>query len=738
MHLDQLIIDLAIILSVAGIMTVIFQKIHQPVVLGYILAGRIVGPHTPPVKLILDTPSIKTLAELGMIFLMFTLGLEFSFRKLLSVGVTASLSAGLEVVFFLIVGYGIGYGLGWSPMDSLFLGAMLSISSTTIIIKALDELKLKNHQFAHLIFGILIVEDLFAILLLVGLTTVATSQGTFTFFSLISAVLNLSMVVGSWFITGYFVVPRVMSYLGKRGSDELVTIVSIALCLSLVVVASHFGYSPALGSFIMGSIIAETKIVHRIEGLMSPLKDLFGAIFFVSIGMLIDPQVIWQFKGTILFLSCVTILGKIFITSFGALLSGQTIKNSLQVGMGLAQIGEFSFIIASLGVALKVTSSNLYPIAVAVSLITTFTTPYLIKYSGPVADKMESFLPIEIRQMIGRYVLWCEQKSSSHNRRIEHVILFSRWIANGIIINFIFNLSLRNLTQLFQLEEPWPHLISWLIAFLVAAPFIWGMVFTSKENVMRIRKEKDFTKALMIFSFPVLTAIWISLLSMKYFEWQYALAISLVFMGVMYLAVFKRLETSYRWFEKTFLETFEKKEAKEDPYQVLSALAPWNSHLVNIPVHANADYAGLTLLESGIRQKFGLNVVAIQRGAQSIIAPSPSEIIYPHDYLVILGEDEQLDKLRPFLDVPKDISSRFHLSRNYVLRHIELKENSFLAGLSIRESEIREKYQAIVVGLERNHTRIMNPDFQTVFDKGDIVWMVGDQSKLKVLIKELS
>ena len=737
MHLDQLIIDLAIILSVAGIMTIIFQKIKQPVVLGYILAGLIVGPHTPPVKLILDTPSIKTVAELGVIFLMFTLGLEFSFRKLLSVGVTAGLSAGLEVVFFLIVGFAIGYGLGWSSMDSLFLGAMLSISSTTIIIKALEELKLKSHKFAHLIFGILIVEDLFAILLLVGLTTIATSQGSFTIMSFLSAILNLAMVVGSWFITGYFLVPRLMSYLGRRGSNEVVTIISIALCLSLVVIASHFGYSPALGAFIMGSIIAETKIVHRIEGLMAPLKDLYGAIFFVSIGMLIDPLVIWEFKGTILLLSCVTVFGKIFITSLGALLSGQTIKNSLQVGMGLAQIGEFSFIIAGLGVALKVTSPNLYPIGVAVSLITTFTTPYFIKYSGRVADKMEQRIPYSVRRLINRYISWCEQKSSSHSKKREYSVLISRWIANGIIITFIFNLSLRNLTQLFDLEEPWPHAISWAIAFIVASPFIWGMVFTKKENFERLRQERDVKKAVMVFSFPILTATWISLLSMKYFSWETALEISLVFMGLIYLVLFKRLESSYHWFEETFLETFEKKEHKQQHQSVLSSL-PWNSHVVEIPVHTNADFVGKTLAEAGIRQKFSVNVVSIQRGAQSIIAPDPKEVIYPHDSLVVLGADEQIDKLRPFLDVPKDISSRFTLSRNYVLKSLTLSEKSPLTGRKVGESGIRESYQAILVGIERNANRIMNPDVQTTFATHDVVWVVGENSKLDTLVKELS
>lgn len=728
MHLDHLIIDLAII----------FQKIHQPVVLGYILAGLIVGPHTPPVKLIIDTPSIRTLAELGMIFLMFTLGLEFSFRKLLSVGVTAGLAAGLEVIFFLGVGYGIGQVLGWSVMDSIFLGAILSISSTTIIIKALDELKLKSHRFAHLIFGILIVEDLFAILLLVGLTTIATNQSTFSALSLLTAVVNLVMVIGGWFIIGYFLVPRLMTYLGRRGSNELVTIVALGLCLSLVVAASHLGYSPALGAFIMGSIIAETKMVHRIEGLMAPLKDVFGAIFFVSIGMLIDPLVIWQFKGTILLLSAVTIFGKIFITSVGSMLSGQTIKNSLQVGMALAQIGEFSFIIAGLGVALNATSSNLYPIAVAVSLITTFTTPYLIKHSGILSDRMEGLLPMSLRRAMGRYVLWCEQKAGTQGKKSDYVKLIARWCASGIIVTFVFNFCNKKVTPFFELEQPWPAVIAWGLAFLASAPFIWAMVFISRKHYVRIRLEKDFTKAVLIFTFPVMTAIWMTILTAKFFPLGYALAINCALVTVIYFVLFKRLETSYRWFEKAFLETFEKREGGTDPHHAMARLAPWNSHMVNISVHANADFVGLTLAETGMRSKFSVNIVAIQRGAQSIIAPRPTEKILPNDTLVVLGEDAQLEKLRPFLEMPKDISTRFNSSRDYGLKQFHVRETSSLLGQSIHGAGFTEKYQALVVGIERNAIRTMNPDGTVVIIANDVVWLVGEKTKLEELAKDFT
>jgi CPA2 family monovalent cation:H+ antiporter-2 len=537
MHLSPLIFDLAIILAVAGMMSLLFQWLKQPVVLGYILAGVIVGPYTPPFELVKDIAGIQTWAELGVIFLMFTLGLEFSFRKLLNVGVTAGVTAGLEVIFFLGVGYGIGRWLSWSVMDSIFLGAMLSISSTTIIIKALEELKLKTHRFSSLIFGVLIVEDLFAILLIVGLTTIASS-GSFSFIALASAALNLAVVVGSWFITGYFLVPRLMSYVSRKGNNEMLTLVSIALCLSLVVLASYFGYSAALGAFIMGSILAETKVLHQIEDLMAPLRDLFGGIFFVSIGMLIDPKIMWEYKATILLLCFVTIFGKIFITSLGALISGQSFKNSIQVGFGLAQIGEFSFIIAGLGVALNVTSNKLYPIGVAVSLVTTFTTPYLIKFSGTFAEAVDKKLPWRVRELMNRYVAWCEHRQNGGQKYKDAFPLLSRWVINGILVTFLFNLSFTFLLPL--ISNNWGKHITWLVAFLVSTPFIWGMVFTSRKNYLRIRKEKNTTKAIIVLLLPVLTSIWIGVLSAQHFQARFILPITFAFLLLIYFALFKK------------------------------------------------------------------------------------------------------------------------------------------------------------------------------------------------------
>ncbi|HXH32602.1 MAG TPA: cation:proton antiporter [Bacteriovoracaceae bacterium] len=740
MHLAPLIIDLAIILAVAGVMSFIFHKIRQPVVLGYILAGVIVGPHTPPINLITDIPSIQTWAELGVIFLMFTLGLEFSFRKLSSVGVTATVAASLEVGFFLLVGFGIGKWLGWTSLESIFLGAMLSISSTTIIIKALEDLKLKSHRFASVIFGILIVEDLFAILLLVGLTTIATTE-TVSIYSLMAAAGNLTLVVGSWFITGYFLVPRLMTYIGKRGNNEMLTLVSIGLCLCLVVLAAHFGYSPALGAFIMGSVIAETEILRRIETLMEPLKDLFGAIFFVSIGMLIDPRIMWEYKGVILLLSLVTITGKIFSTSLGALVSGQSFKNSVQVGMGLAQIGEFSFIIASLGVALKATSSKLYPIGVAVSLVTTFTTPYLIKNSAAVAAGLEKRLPQRLRHLLDRYGLWCERQRSGAGKNKDIFVLVFKWLLNGIIVTLIFNVGLKYFAPRIGAGLPnaglWALHLTWLVTFLLSSPFIWAMVFTSRRTYLRIRKERNLLKAVVVMSFPVLTSVWVATLSSKYFPLRYILPVTSLTLVIIYFSLYRRLESYYKWFERTFLETFKDSPAEDQGHHSLDGLAPWNSHLVNLEVHPNALLVNKNLLEAGLRKRFGINVVAIIRGLHTIIAPAPGELIFPKDRLVMLGTDEQLEMARPELEIPLKVESKLNHHASYRLQQVKTSSTSTIIGLTIRQAGLRERFHVMVVGIERDLQRIVNPDTDEVIRANDILWVVGENSMLEEMAREI-
>jgi len=381
MHsLPPLIHDLAVMLVVAGIVTLLFQRIRQPIVLGYLIAGIIVGPYTPPHAFVTDIPNIKILSELGVIFLMFSLGLDFSFKKLSHVGFSATITGFFEVVLMTLLGFAVGQLIGWSFYDSLFLGAAIAISSTTIIIKAIEELGLMRKRFAELIFGVLIVEDLLAVILIAGLSTVVLTQNVLSL-EMLQATGKLILVVTSWFIFGGYLIPKLLRKIMRYANEETITIVSIGLCLFLVSVAAHFQYSPALGAFIMGSILAETPLIDRIHNLIKPIRDIFAAVFFISIGMLMDPMVIIQNWPIVLLISVVTIVGKLVTTSCGTLISGQSLKTSLRIGFGMAQVGEFSFIIIGLGMSLNVVSNSLYPIIVAIAVITAFTTPYLIRFS---------------------------------------------------------------------------------------------------------------------------------------------------------------------------------------------------------------------------------------------------------------------------------------------------------------------------------------------------------------------
>ncbi|MBL0884646.1 MAG: cation:proton antiporter, partial [Chitinophagaceae bacterium] len=391
-HLPVLIKDLALILGAAGIITIFFKKLKQPVVLGYIIAGLLVGPNFKLFPTIGDVEGIKIWAEIGVVFLLFALGLEFSFKKLVKVGGSAAITGITELSFMMILGYSMGQVLGWSTVDSMFLGGIIAISSTTIIFRAFDELGLKTKQFSSLVIGVLIIEDLVAILLMVLLSTVAVSQqfeGTQMFLSIGKLLFFLCI----WFVMGIFLLPTFFKKVSRFLNSETLLVLSLALCLGMVVLADQVGFSAALGAFIMGSILAETTQAHKIEQLITSVKNLFGAIFFVSVGMMINLQILVDYAVPVLILTLSVIMGKTIFVASGALLSGRPLKQAVQAGTSMSQIGEFSFIIATLGVSLNVTSSYLYPIAVGVSVITTFTTPYMIKLAEPLYQFLLKVLP---------------------------------------------------------------------------------------------------------------------------------------------------------------------------------------------------------------------------------------------------------------------------------------------------------------------------------------------------------
>ncbi|MEB0149327.1 cation:proton antiporter [Pseudomonas sp. CCC2.2] len=405
MHAISFIQDLAVIMLVAGVVTVLFHRLKQPVVLGYIVAGFIIGPHTPPFGLIHDEDTIKTLAELGVIFLMFCLGLEFSLRKLFKVGATAFIAAFLEIVLMIWIGYEIGRFFNWNAMDSLFLGAILAISSTTIIVKALNDLKMKNQRFAQLIFGILIVEDILGIGIIALLSGIAVS-GSVSSGEVFSTVGKLSLFMVVALVIGILLVPRLLAYVARFESNEMLLVTVLGLCFGFCLLVAKLEYSMVLGAFLIGAIMAESRQLLKIEQLIEPVRDMFSAIFFVAIGLMIDPKILLDYAWPIAVISVAVVLGKMLSCGLGAFIAGNDGRTSLRVGMGLSQIGEFSFIIAALGMTLQVTSDFLYPVAVAVSVITTLLTPYLIRSADPLSMKLAAMMPKRIARVFGLYGEW--------------------------------------------------------------------------------------------------------------------------------------------------------------------------------------------------------------------------------------------------------------------------------------------------------------------------------------------
>lgn len=741
MELAPLVRDLAVILFVAGMVSLLFQRIRQPVVLGYIIAGMIVGPFTPPYPLVRDIPSIRIWAELGVIFLMFSLGLEFSFRKLASVGLSAGITGCFEVIIMIILGFITGRLLGWSTMDSIFLGAMLSISSTTIIIRALEELKLKTRRFAEMIFAVLIVEDLVAILLLVALSTFVTHR-SFSAMAVLASAGKLVLVVGGWFLAGYFVIPRFVRYVGRVGTNEMLTLISLGLCLALVVFAAHFHYSAALGAFIMGSILAESTESQRIEERLESLRDLFAAVFFVSIGMLMDPVMIFRHMGAILVITLVTVVGKVFSTTLGALITGQTLRTSIQVGFGLTQIGEFSFIIAGLGQAMGVTSNFVYPIAVAVSLITTFLTPYMIRISHDFAVRLEDRLPGRVKAALIQYANWVQERQADSGQKEEFNKFFSKWILNGIAVSVLFVASVQVFIP-FVVGRMGRTIISlglaWFVTALIASPFIWGM--WSSFRRLSFTKDGEVSKNIARIGFTLFfrfsTLVWLGALSLGFFPVRYVILVGSGLVIGLFAFFYRQIEGFYYWFETRFLATFEMAEKTPSTTDVLRYLAPWDAHLVRIKVHPNAEVVTKKLADTQLRTRFGINIVVIQRGLKTIVAPKPHDLILPADELLVLATDEQLEAGRAYLEKPKRILEQTKPISGYTLRHARVSLNSSLLGQSIRNSGIRENYGCMVVGVERRDKRMINPVSDFVLKEGDMLWIVGAREQLDHLMAGL-
>jgi monovalent cation:H+ antiporter-2, CPA2 family len=751
-HLPKLIEDLALILIAAAITTLLFKRIKQPLVLGYIIAGFIVGPHLSLTPTVADTDNVKTLAEIGVIFLLFSLGLEFSFKKLMRVGGAASITAFVEIIFITITGYFTGKAMGWTTMDSLFLGGMLASSSTTIIIKAFDELGIKTKQYARIVFGVLVVEDIVVILLMVLLSTVAVTN-QFKGTEMLFMVAKLLFFLLLWFIAGIFLLPTFLKRAKTLLDEETLLILSIGLCLGMVVVATQVGFSAELGAFIMGSILAETTKAEKVEHLIKPVKDLFGAVFFVSVGMLIDPTAMVEYRWPILWITLLTIFGKFFSTTLGAILSGQPLKQSVQVGMSMAQIGEFAFIVAALGLSLGVTSTFIFPVAVGVSAITTFTTPYMIKFSPAFYNFLVRILPDQWESSLNNYSSSTQKIQAESNWKKVSKAYLSIVVTNGIVLLAIVLLSLNFLQPFLNkyiIEEATLDIVTVVVSLIIATPFLWALMAKRPNNMSykELWLDRQYSHGpLLILEISrniigvLIIAFWVNQL----FSGTVA-AFVVVPVTIIVLVLFsKRIQKFYQRLEGRFLLNLnsreiaaEEKNSSSDNilrrhFKPREELSPWDAHMVDLEVNTQAEYVGKTLEELGWREKYGINIAYIKRGDRIIYAPGRTSRLFPFDHVGVIASDEQMQSFKPVFDTVAHTETNGSIVEDIVVQKIVVDEHNQLKGLTIQDSGIRERTNGLIIGIERDSQRIINPTSASIFEWGDIVWIVGERGKIQKL-----
>ena len=744
-ELPSLISDLALILVVAGCVSLLFKWLRQPVVLGYIVAGFLASSHMPYTPSVIDTGNIHLWADIGVIFLLFALGLEFSFKKIVKMGSAPVIAACSIIVCMIIVGVGVGKLFGWSQMDSLFLGGMLAMSSTTIIYKAFDDLGLRQQKFAGLVLSVLIIEDILAIVLMVMLSTMAVSR-SFEGEKMIFSLLKLGGLLILWFITGIFLLPLFFKKFKSMLSNETMLIVALGLCFAMVVVADLCGFSAAFGAFIMGSILAETLEAERIESLVSPVKDLFGAIFFVSVGMMVDPMMLIEYWKPIVAITAAILIGQSVLGTGSYLLSGQTLKVAIRSGFSMAQIGEFAFIIASLGVSLGVTSHFLYPVVVAVSVITTFITPYMIKASNPAYDVAVRYMPSKIANLIDNY-------TSGGTLLIRHKNNWNRLLKSILRVTVVYMvLSVATILLAFHvllpfLSELMPFRYArWTVAVLTLlciAPFIRAMI--AKKNRSEEFKALWNDSRLNIAPLVMLVAarVLIALAMVVYvighlfgYSMSFSIAVGLVLIFAMYSS--KKLQERSIQLEKTFFNNLHSRERyaeamgqKKGSY--LTQLMSDELHLASVSLPENSCWEGMTLKELDLGNKYNISVASVIRGSIRINIPVALTRLYPHDKLEVIGTDEQLTKFIEAMNADVFENEEFDIDdREMKLVEFVITADSVFAGKSISQSGIKAKYHCLIVGIEVDG-QIQMPNRDTVLSEGSVVWAVGENADVERL-----
>ena len=751
-ELPELVQDLALILVVAGFVTLLFKKLKQPLVLGYIVAGFLVSPHMSYTMSVVDKDDIQTWADIGVIFLLFSLGLDFSIKKILKMGASPIIAACTIIFSMMILGIIVGHSFGWKEMDCIFLGGMVAMSSTTIIYKAFSDMGLTQQGFASTVMSVLILEDILAIVMMVMLSTVASGNSP-DGVQLLGSIMKIGFFLVLWFVVGLFAIPLFLRSVRKILNSETLLIVSLGFCCLMAVISTQVGFSAAFGAFVMGSILAETVEADKIIRLVDPVKNLFGAIFFVSVGMLVKPDVIVQYAIPILLLVITILVGQALFGTLGYLLGGQTLKNAMRCGFSMAQVGEFAFIIATLGKSLGVISEFLYPVVVAVSVITTFLTPYMIRAAEPCYNVLVKHLPKRwVRRLTHIQTNNAGESASTNNlwkvlmkKMIFNTLIYG--ILSAAVIAIMFSAALpicRNLSIKWTGSHWIGNAVCGFLTILFIAPFLRSIVMKQNHSEAFKALWTDRRINRLPLTATILARVLIALSFIFYIcnyltRFKNALMIA-VAIGLLILMLLSRwLKKRSITLERLFIQNLQsrdieaQKQGKKKPL-FANHLIDRDIHIANLELPDDSLWAGKTLYSLKLRNRFGVHISSILRGSKHINIPNGGTILFPGDKLQAIGNDEQLTKLSKAMKAELQPTITDIEKHEMKLRSFTISKTSPFIGKNLKDSGIRDEYSCMVVGVDEGQKNLTLITPSRSLQAGDVLWVVGEEKDLERIL----
>ena len=751
-ELPELVKDLALILVVAGFVTLLFKKLKQPLVLGYIVAGFLVSPHMSYTMSVVDKDDIQTWADIGVIFLLFSLGLDFSIKKILKMGASPIIAACTIIFSMMLLGVIVGHSFGWKEMDCIFLGGMVAMSSTTIIYKAFSDMGLTQQGFASTVMSVLILEDILAIVMMVMLSTVASGNSP-DGVQLLGSIMKIGFFLVLWFVVGLFAIPLFLRSVRKILNSETLLIVSLGFCCLMAVISTQVGFSAAFGAFVMGSILAETVEADKIIRLVDPVKNLFGAIFFVSVGMLVKPDVIVQYAIPILLLVITILVGQALFGTLGYLLGGQTLKNAMRCGFSMAQVGEFGFIIATLGKSLGVISEFLYPVVVAVSVITTFLTPYMIRAAEPCYNVLVKHLPKRwVRRLTHIQTNNAGESASTNNlwkvlmkKMIFNTLIYG--ILSAAVIAIMFSAALpicRNLSIKWTGSHWIGNAVCGFLTILFIAPFLRSIVMKQNHSEAFKALWTDRRINRLPLTATILARVLIALSFIFYIcnyltRFKNALMIA-VAVGLLILMLLSRwLKKRSITLERLFIQNLQsrdieaQKQGKKKPL-FANHLIDRDIHIANLELPDDSLWAGKTLYSLKLRNRFGVHISSILRGSKHINIPNGGTILFPGDKMQAIGNDEQLTKLSKAMKAELQPTITDIEKHEMKLRSFTISKTSPFIGKTLKDSGIRDEYNCMVVGVDEGQKNLTLITPSRCLQAGDILWVVGEEKDLERIL----